>query len=80
MTVRAKFTVAVVTAHASTSGKTIKLQAIYETSIPEDRRFYDATPTGSLEMFVNNPVAIERLARGKSFYVDFTPIPVDTPS
>lgn len=53
--------------------KTVKLQCSYDTTIPEDQRFYDATPTGHIEMVVNNPVALEQLTIGKSFYVDFTP-------
>lgn len=74
MSVRAKFTVTEIRQRHQWGGRTIILQPVYDTSIPEDQRFYDATPSGSMEMMVNNPAAIERLALGASFYVDFTPV------
>ncbi len=72
--VRAKFTVTSVTDHNYGNGKTIKLTPCYDTDIPEDRRFAEATPTGELTMYVNNPPAIAALKLGKSFYLDFTPV------
>ncbi len=72
--VRAKFTVTSVTDHNYGNGKTIKLTPCYDTDIPEDRRFAQATPTGELTMFVNNPPAIAALKLGQQFYLDFTPV------
>lgn len=75
MTVRAKFTVAEVTQISTApNGRRIVLMPLYDTSIPDDRRFSDATPSGRMEMFVNNPAAIEQLPLGAKFYVDFTPV------
>jgi hypothetical protein len=48
---------------------------MYDTSIPEDQRFQQATPSGSFEQLVDNPAALEQFELGKSYYVDFTPVP-----
>lgn len=72
MTVRAKMQVVSITENIY-GGKTVKLEARYEQSIPEDQRFYDATPVGSCEMLINNPAAVEQLKLGQHFYMDFTP-------
>jgi hypothetical protein len=42
-------------------------------SIPEDLRFARATPSASMEMWVDNPAALGRLKLGEFYYVDFTP-------
>lgn len=73
MSVRAKFTVQEVT-HHQWGGKTIVLRPQYDTTIPEDQRFAQATPSGELRMQVDNPRAVEELAIGKAFYLDFTPV------
>jgi hypothetical protein len=79
MSVRAKFRVASITEQADYSGqpsktKVVKLACIYDQSIPEDQRFFDATPSGTVEMWINNPAALEQFALGKAFYADFTPV------
>lgn len=60
--------------HWNPQARTIELSAQYDTSIPKEKRFYDATPSATMSMTVNNPAAIESLALGKAFYVDFTPV------
>jgi hypothetical protein len=52
-------------------GKTIQLNAEYDSSIPEDQRFSKATPSFSLTMYVTNPAVIERMTEGKYFYIEF---------
>lgn len=77
MGVRAKFRVDEIRTHAWNNGagaKTVVLVPSYDQSIPEDRRFYDATPTGRFEMLVNNPAALDQLALGQYFYIDLTPV------
>ncbi len=74
MTVRAKFQVVSITEHEGWSGKTVHLAPRYDERIPEDRRFAQATPSGTLEMTVDNPAALAELALGRTFYLDFTPI------
>lgn len=42
---------------------------------PEDISFAKATPTGLVEMQVDNPEAIKQFVIGEYYYVDFTMIP-----
>jgi len=58
--------------------KKIKLHCQYDQSIPEDQRFSESTPTGNLEMYVNNPIVLDIMKPGKSFYLDFTEVSQDT--
>ncbi|CAJ8171666.1 hypothetical protein ISF62_18295 [Burkholderia pseudomallei] len=48
----------------------------YDNTIEEDRRFQKATPTGMLELQIDNPAAIEQLVIGKAYYFDMTPADV----
>lgn len=77
MAVRAKFTVTQVTTYHG-GNATITMEPRYDSSIPEDQRFYEATPTGKFEMYVSNPAAIEQFKPGKVFYADFTEAPEGT--
>jgi hypothetical protein len=54
--------------------RAIALEPRYDTSIEEDARFSKATPSGSLQMLVDNPDALEMLSIGATFYVTLTPI------
>jgi hypothetical protein len=72
MTVRAKFTLTAITSHAY-GGKTLRFQAVYDQSIPDDRRFQKATPSGTFEMTVDNPAALEQFVLGRAYYFDATP-------
>ena len=78
MPVRAKLTVESITAYRYGDAKLVKLSPQYDLSIPEDQRFAKATPSGSVELYIDNPAALEQLAPdgkpGRSFYVDFTPV------
>lgn len=57
-------------------GKSTKvhLSAEYDPSVPEDRKFAQATPQGSIEMVVDNPLALGTLQPGVQFYIGFTPV------
>ena len=74
MNVRAKFQVQSHEKHAS-GATTVRLSPCYDMSIPEDQRFNKATPSGSMQLYIDNPSAVEALELGKYFYVDFTPVP-----
>ena len=54
-------------------GRKVTLKAEYDTTIPEDQRFYDATPWGEFAMLVNNPAALEQLKLGEYYYLDLMP-------
>lgn len=71
MIARCKFVVDSVTHHAY-GGRTIKLQTQYDQTIPEDRAFTKATPTGSIEIRVDNPAVFDVFAPGNTVYVDVT--------
>jgi hypothetical protein len=32
------------------------------------------TPSGKIEMSITNPAAIDKLEKGKAYFVDFTPV------
>lgn len=75
MNIRAKFVLVAITEHNwSPTLKTLRFQCQYDTTIPEDQRFFDATPTGHIEINVNNPVALENFKLGQAYYADFTPV------
>lgn len=81
--VRAKFQVtAVITTEMSPtySQKKIVLEPRYDQKIAEDVSFALATPTGRLEMQIDNPAAIAAMPVGTVFYVDFTPVDVPVPA
>lgn len=52
----------------------IVLEPQYDQKIAEDVSFQKATPSGRMEMQIDNPTAIERMPIGTVFYVDFTPV------
>ncbi len=71
MSVRAKFVCESVTQY-SNPGKSIKLRAVSDGS-PENKAFFQSTPSAELTMAVVNPEAADQFVPGKSYYVDFTP-------
>lgn len=68
--VRAKFRVDVV--NETPTGRKIIMQPQFDQTIPEDQRYAKATPSGRLEMQVDNPIAFNQFTLGKYFYLDFT--------
>ncbi len=77
--VRAKFKLTTITTTEYGKGvgssKKLRFDTVYDKAIPEDCSFSTATPSGTIEMQVDNPAALEQLKIGQSFYVDFTPVP-----
>ena len=52
----------------------VQLQPIMATDAdPENRLFWEATPSGSIQLSINNPLGAEVFEVGKDYYVDFTP-------
>lgn len=72
--VRAKFTVEKI-AKTRYGSCELTLSPQYDDKIPEDRRFAKATPSGTLQMLVDNPSAVEFFELGKPYYLDFSPVP-----
>lgn len=59
-------------AFGAQESKTYRFQAMYDPDLPEDQRFAKATPSGTLEINVDNPAAQFEL--GRTYYLDFTPV------
>ena len=76
MNVRAKFTCISETHRRwsvnSDPSRSYEFQAVYDQDTPEDQRFAKATPTGSLQIGVDNPAVV--FEPGRSYYLDFTPV------
>ena len=77
-TVRAKFRVDSVEPMKGSDGtvyqETIKMSPVWSPDPDsENRAFWQATPSGHLSMFINNPAAFGRFVTGCNYYLDFTP-------
>ena len=72
--VRAKFKVASITSFPGQQAKSFKLCAICDDTTEENRKFAKYTPSGTLEMWVDNPPAAEVFEQYKEFYLDFIPV------
>lgn len=53
-------------------GRNLVFRAQYDPDLPEDQSYSKATPTGRIEMTVDNPAALAQFELGKIYYVDFT--------
>lgn len=74
MIARCKFTVTDVTLHAY-GGRTVKLETAYDQPLSqEDRAFSNATPTGKMEVSIQNERVFDVFKPGQKVYVDVTPI------
>jgi hypothetical protein len=72
---RAKFRCSEITHRPKHNGtdetiRTTKFQAVTDEGIPENQRYHTATPSGSIEITVDNPLV--DFVPGRSYYVDFT--------
>lgn len=75
MSVRAKFHVgSIEPVEGNADARRVRMQTVYDDTIPEDQRFSKATPWGQIEMQIDNPAASAQLEVGKTYYVDFTPV------
>lgn len=71
MNVRAKFKCQSVTDHAG-GMRIAKLTAVCADEVPENQRYHRYTPSGSIEISIDNPSAAAEFVPGKSYYLDFT--------
>jgi hypothetical protein len=69
MTVRAKFVCNAKTEHAGGNGKVELLPVINGND--ENKEFWKYTPSGKIEMQIDNPAAFGKFEVGKEYYVDF---------
>jgi hypothetical protein len=85
--VRAKFFVRAVELFSSPPGSgCVKLAPVYKyqqgisgNACEENRKFWEATPSGEISLSITNPEGfkpfVEAFQRNKPFYVDFTEAP-----
>ena len=71
MSVVAKSTLMAVKKHAQTRGETLLFYPNYDDTIEEDKRFAKATPSGELQMLVDNPAALAFFELGQQYYLHF---------
>lgn len=71
--VRAKFIVESVMRFAGSQCQ-VKLRAVSAEGIPENERFHRYTPSGTIEISIDNPPASDVFTPGQAFYVDFTAV------
>ncbi len=73
--VRCKFMLTEITeCNWSKTAKRLKFSAVYDQSIPEDQRFYKATPSAEFTMLVDNPLALAMFKLGEQYYFDASPV------
>lgn len=72
--VRGKFKAIEQRAHDGYSGVTVVLQAVTDDGIEENKRYAKYTPSGRIEMTVDNPPALAALPLGSVHYVDFSAV------
>lgn len=72
--IRCKFRVESIEENYSPGSKKVALVTQYDQSLPEDGRFTRWTPSGRMEVVIDNPAAIAQLKVGGYVYVDLTPI------
>lgn len=76
--VRAKFQVQGI--KKTNWGATIlDMSAVYDDGIEENARYAKATPSGTLQIQIDNPPALEFFELGKSYYLDFSKAETETP-
>ena len=85
-TTRCKFRCNSIETFGPNSGVKVNLSAIYPTDSDgykhsaEDHAFFNATPSGNLSMFIQNPYGAELFSPGDDFYLDFTKVPKSKPA
>lgn len=75
-TVRAKFVcTSIKSVNWSPTLKVYGFSAVGDDGIPENKRYHKYTPSGTIELSVDNPAVDGFYELGKSYYLDFTPVP-----
>ncbi len=59
---------------APDTSKLVKFRCQYDPELPEDQRFCKATPSGTAEFMIDNPIAVAQFKAGQAYYVDFTAV------
>lgn len=59
-----------VTPLPNSTAKTVRLRALYDQDLDEDRRFNKATPWGAMEFGLDNPAVDGFFEPGKAYYIE----------
>ena len=59
--------------------ESVKLCAVYGKEGTENAQWSKWTPSASLSIQINNPLAIGKVFKGGEYYCDFTPVPPPEP-
>lgn len=76
--VRGKFQLIKISEHIyNKNGKELVFNAVYrgQDENDENTRYHTATPSGKIEMFVDNVEALKAFELGSFYYVDFNKVP-----
>ncbi len=77
---RCKMRVAEVTHVKNSDGSTqqerVKLHAVYGEAGTENAQWSKWTPSAEFTIYINNPLAFNKVSSGHEYYVDFTPCEV----
>lgn len=68
--IRAKFNVAEITKYGNSGGGKVILNAVIGNS-EENKKFWQYTPSGKIEIWIDNPEAMKAFEFGE-YYIDFT--------
>lgn len=73
MKVRAKFKVDGIKQVAwSQQARVVELSAVSADDTPENERYHKYTPSGAINLTIDNPPAADFFELGKTYYLDFT--------
>jgi hypothetical protein len=75
MTARCKFRITnILNTEPESTAKRIVFETHYDDTIPEDQAFTKYTPTGRMDVVIDNAAVTEKYVVGGFVYVDITPI------
>ncbi len=74
---RCKFRLRSITEYQPGQPKRYSFDAAISQDTPENERFTRYTPSGTLEVTIDNPLAAEMLKPGQDYYLDV--VPADSP-
>lgn len=60
-----------------TRRQTVKFESVYDSKIPEDLRFQEASPSAGMHITLANQALIDTFKPGQFYYVDLTPVTAD---
>lgn len=59
--------------YVQVEGWTVKFSVVTGDGAPENKEFFNSSPSGQIELYCINPEANKHFDLGKEYYVDFVP-------